>query len=69
MCLPRTAPAAGHPNSSCESQLPFQVGRRGSAEGSVMGGQGRDKHDPHGNSVNPSYHATRAQQRQEPAEL
>lgn len=34
-----------------------------------MGGQGRDKHNLHGNSVNPSYHATRAEQRQEPAEM
>lgn len=78
ICLPYTFPVAGHPGSSLgspavqsprETQFHFQVGRRGCAEGSVMGGRGRDKHNPHRNSVNPSYHVPRADNRQEPAEM
>lgn len=47
ICLPRTAPAAGLPGSSLgspavlsprESQLLFQAGRKGCAEGSVTWG-------------------------------
>lgn len=81
VCVPDAALAAGHlgyplciptVHSPRELEIHSQMRRRGCAEGSTTGSvmdRGRDKHKPHGNSVNPPYHTSGAEKRQEPDEV